>query len=132
MVMTDPIADLLNRIRNALSASHSQVDIPASKLKIEIVKILKEEGYIRDYYYIRSGPQGIIRIFLKYTPEGESVIRHLERVSRPGLRVYRKKKSLLPVYNGMGIALVSTSKGVMTDSKAKKMGVGGEVLCYVW
>jgi len=132
MAITDPIADMLTRMRNANSAGHLQVDIPASKLKLKIAKVLREEGFIKDYYFIRSGPQGIIRVFLKYSPEGDKVIRNLRRVSKPGLRLYKKCKNIKKIIGGMGIAIVSTSRGVMTDSKARSLGVGGEVLCYVW
>lgn len=132
MAVTDPIADMLTRIRNANSAMHPQVDIPASKLKLKIAKVLREEGFIKDYYFIRSGPQGIIRIFLKYAPNGEKVISKLTRISKPGLRIYKKYKNLPRVIGCMGLAILSTSKGVMTDSKARSMGVGGEILCYVW
>jgi len=132
MAVTDPIADMLTRVRNANSAGHSQVDIPASKLKLKIAKVLREEGFIKDYYFIRSGVQGIIRIFLKYTPEGKKIISVLKRVSKPGLRIYESRKNLHKVVGGMGIAILSTSKGVMTDSKARNLNVGGEVMCYVW
>ena len=132
MGMTDPIADMLTRIRNANSAMHSQVDIPASKLKLKIAKVLREEGFVKDYYFIRSGAQGIIRVFLKYSPKGDRVISCLKRVSSPGLRTYKKHKNLPKLKGGYGMAIVSTSSGVMTDNKARALGVGGEVLCYVW
>lgn len=131
MSMTDPIADYLTRIRNAAKANHKRVDIPASSLKKEITRILKEENYIRDYAIIEEGPQNIIRIALKYR-NGESVIKGMDRISRPGLRKYSSSNSLPRVINGLGIAVISTSNGVMTDKEARRAGIGGEVICYVW
>ena len=132
MGITDPIADMLTRIRNANSAAHSQVDIPASKLKLKIAKVLREEGFIKDYYFIRSGAQGIIRVFLKYTPDGRKMLTNLKRISKPGLRVYNKQKNIPRVMGGKGVVILSTSKGIITDSKARTLGVGGEILCHVW
>jgi small subunit ribosomal protein S8 len=131
MSMTDPIADYLTRIRNASRAGRKRVEIPASKLKKEITRILKDEHFIQDYTVIEDSKQNVIRIALKYK-EGESVIRGLERISRPGLRNYADAGNLPRVINGLGIAVISTSKGVMTDKRARREGVGGEVICYVW
>lgn len=131
MSMTDPIADYLTRIRNAAKARHRRVDIPASRLKREITRILKDEHYIHDYTIIEDQKQSIIRIALKYN-NGQSVIKGLERVSKPGLRKYSTADALPRVINGLGIAVISTSKGVMTDKQARQQGVGGEVICYVW
>ncbi|GAB6932371.1 30S ribosomal protein S8 [Calditerricola satsumensis] len=132
MVMTDPIADMLTRIRNANMVRHDMVEVPASKLKREIAEILKREGFIRDAEYIDDGKQGILRIFLKYGPNNERVITGIKRISKPGLRVYAKKDEIPRVLGGLGIAILSTSKGVMTDKEARKANVGGEVICYVW
>lgn len=132
MAMTDPISDLLTRIRNALIAHHATVDIPASKMKVEIVKILKDEGYVADFELIEKGPQGIVRVQLKYTGSGDRVISGLERVSRPGRRVYCGKGEIPKVLGGLGVAIVSTPKGVLTGAACRKIGVGGEVLCNVW
>lgn len=132
MTMTDPIADMLARIRNANLIFRDRVDVPGSKLKREIARILKEEGYIRDYQWINDKKQGIIRLYLKYGPNKERVITGLKRISRPGLRVYARHDELPRVLGGLGIAILSTSQGVMTDKQARKLGVGGEVLCYVW
>ncbi|MCG0313784.1 MAG: 30S ribosomal protein S8 [Calditerricola sp.] len=132
MVMTDPIADMLTRIRNANLVRHDMVEVPASKLKREIAEILKREGFIRDAEYIDDGKQGILRIFLKYGPNNERVITGIKRISKPGLRVYVKKDEIPRVLGGLGIAILSTSKGVMTDKEARKANVGGEVICYVW
>jgi small subunit ribosomal protein S8 len=131
MSMTDPIADFLTRIRNAAKANLKRVDIPASSLKKEIARILKEENYIRDYAIIEDGKQNIIRIALKYR-DGESVIKGMDRISRPGLRKYSTNDTLPRVINGLGIAVISTSNGVMTDKAARQAGIGGEVICYVW
>jgi len=131
-VMTDPIADMLTRIRNANMVRHDMVEVPASKLKREIAEILKREGFIRDAEYIDDGKQGILRIFLKYGPNNERVITGIKRISKPGLRVYAKKDEIPRVLGGLGIAILSTSKGVMTDKEARKANVGGEVICYVW
>lgn len=132
MVMTDPIADMLTRIRNASSVKHESVDIPSSKLKVEIARILKDEGFIREYKVIEDGKQGILRIYLKYTPQKDQVIQGLKRISKPGLRVYANKDEVPRVLGGLGIAILSTSKGVITDKTARQEGVGGEVICYVW
>jgi len=131
-MMTDPIADMLTRIRNALQAKKEEVDIPSSKLKLRIAEILKEEGYIKDFKLIQDAKQGIIRIFLKYDEYGEPVISGLKRISKPGRRIYVSKDKIPRVMRGLGIAILTTSKGVMTDREARKMGVGGEVICYVW
>ena len=130
--MTDPIADMLTRIRNAIQARFERVDIPSSKIKVEIARTLKEEGYISDYKVIRDNKQGILRIYLKYDENKRSAISGLKRVSKPGLRIYRDKDSLPKVMSGLGIAIISTSKGILTDREARRMGVGGEVLCFVW
>lgn len=132
MSMTDPIADFLTRIRNAIMAKKKTVDIPASNLKKEMARILFEQKFIRNYIIIDDGKQGVIRIFLKYTPEGESVIHELKRVSKPGLRQYADVKQLPRVKNNMGIAILTTPKGVMTEREAKRQNVGGEVLCTIW
>ena len=132
MQITDPIADMLTRIRNAGSAKHESVDVPASKMKKAIAEILLEEGYIKNYQIIDDGTQGIIRITLKYLPGKEKAIQGLRRVSKPGLRVYTNVEDMPKVMKGLGIAIVSTSKGVMTDKKARKLNVGGEVLAFVW
>ena len=132
MVMTDPIADFLTRIRNANMVYHEKVEVPSSKVKKAITEILKEEGFIKDYEYIEDGKQGTLRIFLKYGPNKERVISGLKRISKPGLRVYAKKDELPKVLGGLGIAVISTPKGIMTDKKARKEGLGGEVICYIW
>lgn len=131
MVVTDPIADFLTRIRNANTVYMEKVEIPASKTKMGLANILKEEGYIKDVEYIEDGKQGIIRVYLKYAGK-ERVISGLKRISRPGLRVYAKNDELPKVLGGLGIAVISTSNGLMTDKAARKAGLGGEVLCYVW
>ncbi|SDF50730.1 30S ribosomal protein S8 [Sporolituus thermophilus] len=132
MVMTDPIADMLTRIRNASSVYHDKVDIPASKIKEAIARILKEEGFIKDYEVIQDGKQGILRVSLKYGANREKVITGIKRISKPGLRVYAKKDQLPRVLGGLGIAIISTSKGIMTDKQARHQGLGGEVIAYVW
>ena len=132
MQITDPVADMLTRIRNANSAKHETVDVPASNLKKAIAEILLEEGYIKSYQVVEDGTQGIIRIALKYLPNKEKVISGLRRVSKPGLRVYAGADELPKVLKGLGIAIISTSKGVMTDKKARVNHVGGEVLAFVW
>jgi small subunit ribosomal protein S8 len=132
MVMSDPIADLLTRIRNANLVRHETVEIPASKAKKEIVEILKREGFIRDAEYVEDNKQGLIRVFLKYGPNNERVISGLKRISKPGLRVYAKSLEIPRVLGGLGIAIISTSKGVMTDKEARQAKAGGEVICYVW
>jgi small subunit ribosomal protein S8 len=131
MSMTDPIADFLTRIRNAAKAKHKRVDIPASKLKKEIARILKDERFIQDYSIIEDDKQNVIRIVLKYN-DGRSVIAGMRRISKPGLRKYTDSSSLPRVVNGLGLAVISTSKGVMTDKQARQQGIGGEVVCYVW
>ena len=132
MNITDPIADKITRIRNANSSKHKTVDIPASKLKLGIAEILTNEGYVKSYEEIKDDAQGIIRITLKYDEKGTRVIDGLKRISKPGLRVYASKDELPKVLNGLGIALISTSKGIMTDKEARNLGLGGEVLAYVW
>ncbi|MFI3210116.1 MAG: 30S ribosomal protein S8 [Peptostreptococcaceae bacterium] len=132
MTMTDPIADMLTRIRNANIVKHETVDVPASNMKKELSKILLEEGFIKGYDVIEDGKQGIIRIQLKYGQSGERVISGLKRISKPGMRVYAAKHEVPKVLNGLGISIVSTSKGVVTDKIARKENVGGEVICYVW
>ncbi|WP_458415186.1 30S ribosomal protein S8 [Schinkia sp. CFF1] len=132
MVMTDPIADMLTRIRNANMVRHEKLEIPASKLKREIAEILKREGFVRDVEYIEDNKQGIIRIFLKYGSNNERVITGLKRISKPGLRVYAKANEVPRVLNGLGIAIVSTSSGVVTDKDARAKQIGGEILAYVW
>ena len=131
MVVTDPIADFLTRIRNANTVYMEKVEIPASKTKLGLANILKDEGFIKDVEYIEDGKQGVIRLYLKYAGK-ERVISGLKRISRPGLRVYAKKDELPKVLGGLGIAIVSTSSGLMTDKNARKQGLGGEVLCYIW
>ncbi len=132
MVMTDPIADMLTRIRNANQMKHKKVDVPASKLKAEILGVLKQEGYIVDFERLNDGVQGTIRIVLKYLQNEERVIRGLKKISKPGLRVYAKTDDIPKVLNGLGIAIVSTSRGLMTDRAARRNKVGGEVIAYVW
>ena len=132
MLMNDPIADMLTRIRNALTARHDTVTLPASNMKKSIAKILLDEGYIKSFDLIDDGLQGQIKIVLKYAEGKQSVINGLKRISTPGLRVYARSEELPKVLGGLGIAIVSTSKGVMTDKEARKAGVGGEVLAYIW
>jgi len=132
MSMTDPIADMLTRIRNACSAKHSRVDVPASKLKREVARVLAESRFIDNFAFIEDGKQGILRLYLRYDQNDNSIIRGLERVSTPGLRQYASKANIPRVLRGLGIAIISTSKGVMTDKQARMNGVGGEVLCSVW
>ena len=132
MQISDVIADMLTRIRNANDAKHESVDIPASNLKKSIAEILLEEGYIKNFQIVEDGKQGIIRVTLKYTAGKQKVIRGLKRVSKPGLRIYSNCEDMPKVMNGLGIAIVSTSKGVMTDKKARQANVGGEVLAFVW
>jgi small subunit ribosomal protein S8 len=132
MVMTDPIADMLTRIRNANMVRHEKLEIPASKLKREIADILKREGFVRDVEFVEDNKQGILRIFLKYGVNNERVITGLKKISKPGLRVYAKADEVPRVLNGLGIAIVSTSNGVITDKEARQKQVGGEVLAYVW
>ena len=132
MNTTDPIADMLTRIRNAYSAKHKTVDVPASKMKTAIAEILFREGYIKSFEVISNENQGIIRITLKYDEKGTRVIDGIKRISKPGLRVYAGKEELPKVLNGLGIAIISTSKGLKTDKEAREAGMGGEVLAYVW
>ena len=132
MTMTDPIADMLTRIRKANVVKHETVDVPASNMKKELSRILLEEGFIRGYDVIEDGKQGIIRIQLKYGQTGERVISGLKRISKPGMRVYADKHEVPRVLNGLGISIISTSKGILTDKQARKENVGGEVICYVW
>ena len=132
MNTTDPIADMLTRIRNANSAKHKTVDIPASKIKTSIAEILFKEGYIKEFELINNENQGIIRITLKYDENGTRVIDGIKRISKPGLRVYANKEELPKVLNGLGIAIISTSKGLKTDKEAREAGMGGEVLAYIW
>ena len=130
--MTDPIVDYLTRLRNAIQAKHKIVEIPASNLKKEITKILFDKGYVLNYAFLEDGPQGTIKIALKYDSQKASAIKSLQRVSRPGLRKYTGYKDMPSVINGLGIAIISTSKGVMTDKEASDLKIGGEVLCYVY
>ena len=132
MAISDPIADMLTRIRNAVKAKFNSVDIPASKLKIELAKILKNEGFIHNYKLIKDDKQGILRVFLKYGQGQSNVILGIQRVSKPSRRVYVKHNEIKPILNGMGISILSTSKGIMTDKNATREKVGGEVLCNVW
>lgn len=132
MQITDPIADLLTRIRNANSSRHESVDVPASNMKKAITQILLDEGYIKDFQVIDDGKQGVIRITLKYSPNKEKVISGIKRVSKPGLRIYAGADELPRVLKGLGIAIISTSKGIMTDKEARKQNIGGEVLAFVW
>jgi len=131
MSMTDSIADMLTRVRNANQALHDKVDIPSSKLKLEIAKIMKEEGLVKNFKMIEDKKQGILRIYLKYGPGNQRILSRLERISRPGLRVYVKKREMVKAKKGLGVAVVSTSKGVMTDKRAQEMGLGGEIICYM-
>ena len=134
MSMTDPIADMLTRIRNGITSHHDRVEMPSSKLKIEVAKILKSEGFISNYKVVAEDgrPQASLRVYLKYSEDGEPVIHGIERISRPGRRVYRGKEEIPQVLGGLGLAIVSTSKGVLSGAEAAKSGVGGEVLCQVW
>ena len=132
MTMTDPIADMLTRIRNANVVKHETVDVPASNMKKELARILLEEGFVRGYDVIEDGKQGIIRIQLKYGQSGERVISGLKRISKPGMRVYAANHEIPKVLNGLGISVISTSKGILTDRQSRKENVGGEVICYVW
>ena len=132
MVMTDPVADMLTRIRNSNNAKHDTVDIPASNIKKAMAEILLQEGFIKGYNVIDDAKQGIIRVQIKYGRDKEKVITGLKRISKPGLRVYAKKDEIPRVLGGLGIAVISTSKGLITDKLAEKEGLGGEVLCYVW
>ena len=134
MSMTDPIADMLTRIRNGIQAHHDRIELPTSKLKVEVARILKSEGFIANFKEVGDDgkPQGTLRIYLKYSEDGEPVIHGIERVSRPGRRVYRGKEEIPAVLGGLGLAIVSTSKGVLSGAEAARQGVGGEVLCQVW
>ena len=132
MTVTDPIADMLTRIRNAIMARHDYVLVPTSRMKLSITRILKEEGFINDYEVLKGKPHRVIKIYLKYSDNNQSVISGLDRISKPGLRVYVHKKEIPRVYGGLGIAIVSTSKGVMTGQQAWRQGLGGELLCYMW
>ena len=131
-VITDPIADMLTRIRNANSVNHQTVDVPASKMKKAVAQILVDEGFIKSFEQVADGPQGTLRIVLKYGPEKEKVITGLRRISRPGLRVYSSKTEIPRVLGGLGLVIISTSKGIMSGKRAKREGFGGEVLAYVW
>jgi small subunit ribosomal protein S8 len=131
-MISDPIADMLTRVRNALQARHPKVDVPASRLKMDIARILREEGYILNYKMVEDGARKSIRIYLKYTPGNLPVISHIERVSRPGCRVYVGSQEVPRVLGGMGVNIMTTPRGVMTGSAARKEGVGGEVLCQIW
>ena len=131
MRLTDPVADMLTRIRNAINARHQKVDIPASNLKVEIARILKEEGYISNFKATEEDGHKVVRVYLKYGNNNEAAISKVERVSRPGLRIYKGREDIPQVMNGLGVAIVSTSRGVMTDRRARETGVGGEVLCIV-
>ncbi len=131
MSLSDPIADYLARIRNAISAKHDKVDIPASRLKLEVTKILKDEGFIQNFKIQEDNKQGVIRIFLKYT-EGASVITGLKQVSKPGRRIYAPKDAVPKVIGGLGVSIVSTSRGIMTGEQSQRTGIGGEVICEVW
>jgi small subunit ribosomal protein S8 len=130
--MTDPIADMLTRIRNGITSRHERIELPSSKLKIELARILKNEGFISNYKVVEATPQSTLRVYLKYSDDGEPVIHGIERISRPGRRVYRGKEEIPQVLGGLGLAIVSTSQGVLSGQDAVRKGVGGEVLCQVW
>jgi small subunit ribosomal protein S8 len=132
MTLSDPIADMLNRVRNAGKAKFNSLDIPGSKIKTEIAKVLKREGYIRNYKFIKDNKQGILRIYLKYDRNQKSAIYFLKRVSKPSRRVYVKSEGVDPIFNGTGISIISTSRGIMTDKEARAAKVGGEILCNIW
>lgn len=132
MTMTDPIADMLTRVRNANTVKHENVDVPASNIKKELARILLEEGFIKGYDVIEDGKQGLIRLQLKYGKSGERVITGIKRISKPGMRVYADRDSIPKVLNGLGISIISTSQGIITDRQARELGIGGEVICYVW
>ncbi len=131
-MLTDPIADMLTRLRNANTAGHEKVDIPSSRLNVEIARILKKEGFVTGYKVIDQDIQDILRVYLKYGSGNERVLRGITRTSKPGLRIYARSRKIPRVLSGMGIAIISTSKGIMTDREARNQGVGGEVLCHVW
>ena len=132
MSMTDPIADMLTRLRNAVMAKHEQANIPASKMKIAIAEVLKREGFIRGFELVEEGPRKLMRVQLNYTGKKEPVLNGLQRVSKPGLRVYVQKREIPRVYGGLGIAILSTPQGIMTGQDAWRRSIGGEVICYVW
>ena len=132
MSMTDPIADMLTRIRNAYRAKHRKVDIPASRVKREIARILTEEKFIHNYAYIDDRKQGYLRLYLRYDDEDRGLVQGIQRVSRPGLRTYVKKDNVTRVLNGLGVAILSTSRGILTDRQCRQLGIGGEILCQVW
>ena len=132
MSTNDPISDLLTRIRNAHLAKHDRLDVPTSRLKVEMAKILKDQGYIRNFRLVEDTPVNKLRIYLRYDDLGTPAITHMERVSKPGRRVFRKAADLAPVRNGLGVGIVSTSKGLLTDAQAREHGLGGEVLCHIW
>ena len=133
MSMTDPISDLLTRIRNAHLAKHDRLDVPVSRLKLEVCRILKEEGFIRNFREVDgTGPSKSVRIFLRYSPQGEPAINNVTRISKPGRRVYRRADDIQPVRNGLGVGIVSTSQGLLTDTQARERKVGGEILCELW
>lgn len=132
MAVTDPIADMLTRIRNANTVNHDRVEIPGSKIKKAVAQILKDEGFIKDFEWVADDKQGVLRVYLKYGPQKCKVISGLRRISKPGLRVYAGKGEVPRVLGGLGVAILSTSKGIMTDRQARAAGVGGEVLCYIW
>ncbi len=132
MVMTDPIADMLTRLRNANSVFHEKVEIPGSKIKKAIAAVLKEEGFIKDFTFTENSKQGVLTLSLKYGPQREKVITGIKRISKPGLRTYAKNTELPRVFDGLGIAIISTSQGIMSDKQARKAGLGGEVIAYVW
>ena len=133
MSMTDPISDLLTRIRNAHLAKHDRLDVPVSRLKLEVCRLLKEEGFIRNYREIEvEGPTNSVRIFLRYSAQGEPAINNVKRISKPGRRVYRRAGEIQPVRNGLGVGIVSTSQGLLTDGQARERKVGGEILCELW
>lgn len=132
MALTDPIADMLTRIRNAGKAKFNSADIPGSKIKVEIAKVMKNEGYIRNYKFMKDGKQGVLRIYLKYKDDQSHVIHEIMRISKPSRRVYVNARDVKPVYNGLGTAILSTSRGILTDKQARKENVGGEVLCSIF
>jgi small subunit ribosomal protein S8 len=132
MAMSDPISDMLTRMRNGLRAKHSKVDIPASRLKAEIARILREEGFVSNFKVVEESGKSVLRVYLRYAPTKEAVISHLERVSKPGCRVYVEKNRIPKVLGGLGINILTTSRGIMTGKTARREGVGGEVLCNVW
>jgi small subunit ribosomal protein S8 len=132
MTVSDPISDMLTRIRNAAKATFSSVDIPGSKLKVEIAKVLKNEGFIKNYKFIKDAKQGILRIYLKYDSGRNCAIMNVKKISKPSRRIYLKSKDIKPILSGIGISIISTSKGIMTDKRARKENLGGEILCNVW